>query len=49
MNQAVASEKIVRELSNVRRKKIQKIKSKITSGKYRIDNVRLAKALFMAR
>lgn len=48
MNSQVASEKIVTQLSGVRRKKIQKIKNKISSGKYRIDNVRLAKALFMA-
>ncbi len=49
MESQVASEKIVTQLSGVRRKKIQKIKNKISSGKYRIDNVRLAKALFMAR
>ncbi|MBN8549148.1 MAG: flagellar biosynthesis anti-sigma factor FlgM [Deltaproteobacteria bacterium] len=49
METQVTSEKMVNQLSGVRRKKIQKIKNKISSGKYRIDNVRLAKALFMAR
>ena len=44
-----ASEKLVKQLSGVRRKKIQKIKSRISSGKYKVDNLRLAKALFMAR
>jgi anti-sigma28 factor (negative regulator of flagellin synthesis) len=49
MSSNVASEKLVRQLSGVRRKKIEKLKTKITSGKYKIDNLRLAKALFMAR
>lgn len=49
MNSGAVSTKILRQLSSVRRKKIQKIKSKITSGKYKVDNLQLAKALFMAR
>ena len=44
-----ASERIMRQLSTVRRKKIEKLKNKIVSGKYKVDNLSLAKALFMAR
>ncbi|MBX7145255.1 MAG: flagellar biosynthesis anti-sigma factor FlgM [Oligoflexia bacterium] len=49
MNSRIASEKIVQQLSNVRRRKIKRLKTKITSGKYRIDNLSLAKALFLSR
>jgi len=49
MNSEIASAKLVRQLSSVRRKKIAKLKTKVVSGKYKIDNLALAKALFMSR
>jgi len=49
MHSELASAKIERELNKVRAKKIAKLRDKIASGKYHVDNVKLAKALFMAR
>ena len=48
MNASVATEKLVRELHRVRRKKVQRLKTRITSGQYKIDNLELVKALFLA-
>ena len=52
MNSEVATAKLEKQLTNIsagRRKKIAKLKNKVDSGKYKIDNLALAKALFMAR
>ena len=49
MNSVVESSKLEKDLNRVRNKKISKLKQKIASGKYRVDNMRLAQALFMAR
>lgn len=49
MNSKKASDKLARELCSVRQKKIMKIKSKIVAGRYRVNNMDLAKALFLAR
>lgn len=48
MNAESATEKLVKELSMVRKRKIQQIKSRISAGKYRVNNVQLVKALFLA-
>ena len=48
MNAAKTTERLVRQLSCVRQKKILQIKSKISSGKYKVNNLELAKALFLA-
>ena len=42
-------EKLVKQLSAVRKKKLERIKSKIQSGKYKINNWDLAKALFLSQ
>lgn len=44
-----ASVRLAREMSAVHHKKIRSLKSKISSGKYHVDNLALAKALFLAR
>ena len=49
MNCRRESSRIARQLTTVRQKKIDKIKTKILAGKYRIDNLEIAKALFLAR
>lgn len=49
MDSKSGSEKLLRQLSKIRRKKISKLKNKITSGKYKVDNLSLAKALFLSR
>jgi|GEM_PF-6936467 len=48
MDSSSVAERLVKELSTVRKKKIQQIKSKISAGKYRVSNIELLKALFMA-
>lgn len=48
MNSHNATEKLAKELSMVRKKKVQGIKSKILNGKYHVDNLALVKALFLA-
>jgi anti-sigma28 factor (negative regulator of flagellin synthesis) len=47
--QSDASGKLARQMASMRHKKIQSLKTKITSGKYRVDNLSIAKALFLAR
>lgn len=49
MDSKKASEKLERQLSSVRNRKIQKLKNRISSGKYHIDTFCLAKALFLSR
>lgn len=49
MNSHKTSEKLLKQLNEVRQKKISRIKSKITAGKYRVSNEALAKALFLAQ
>jgi len=49
MNTDRASKKLAKELAAVRRKKIQRLKSKIAAGTYSVSNAALAKALFVSR
>lgn len=43
------SEKIAKQLSTLRQRKIKQLKLKIEAGQYQIDNAALARALFLAR
>lgn len=49
MNSKHESEKLVKQFHSIRQKKISKLKAQITSGKYHINNAKLAKALFLAQ
>ena len=49
MNSYKVSDKLMKQLNSVRQKKISKLKNKIIAGKYRVSNVALAKALFLAQ
>ena len=49
MNPKKESDKIAKQLSSVRQKKIAKLKAQITTGRYHITNAALAKALFLAQ
>lgn len=49
MNSKQESEKLAKQLSNVRQRKIERIKTRIASGRYHVNNMELAKALFLAR
>ena len=44
-----ASGKLARQMAALRHKKIKALKTKISSGKYHVDNLSIAKALFLAR
>jgi anti-sigma28 factor (negative regulator of flagellin synthesis) len=49
MNSQKVTNKFLKQLTTVRQKKILRLRSKIVSGKYRISNEALAKALFLAQ
>ena len=49
MDPKKTSQKMARQLNNVRHKKIANLKTRIAKGKYRISNSELAKALFLAQ
>lgn len=49
MNSLKESEKLAKQLNAIRQKKISRLKSRIVSGKYKVNNMDLAKALFLAR
>lgn len=49
MNSQLASEKMKKQLKAVRSKKIKRLKAQISSGSYRVDNLRVAKALFLSQ
>jgi anti-sigma28 factor (negative regulator of flagellin synthesis) len=49
MNTARVSSVLAKQLATIRRKKIQKLKSRIAAGRYSVSNTALAKALFLAR
>ncbi|MCO6432348.1 MAG: flagellar biosynthesis anti-sigma factor FlgM [Deltaproteobacteria bacterium] len=49
MNSKRESEKLAKQLNNLRARKISKLKSRIVAGKYHVSNMDLAKALFLAR
>ncbi|NDC38266.1 MAG: flagellar biosynthesis anti-sigma factor FlgM [Proteobacteria bacterium] len=42
-------DRLLRQLTSVRRKKVERIKSRINSGKYKVSTWDLARALFLAR
>ena len=48
-SQVLPADRVARELSHVRRKKLARIKKKIKSGKYEVSNWELAKALFLSQ
>jgi anti-sigma28 factor (negative regulator of flagellin synthesis) len=48
MNSNLVTVRLAKELSVVRKKKVQQIKSKLSTGKYRVDNLELVKALFLS-
>lgn len=43
------AEKLQRQMSAVRQRKIKQLKTKIAAGRYEVNNMRLAIALFMAQ
>ena len=43
------AEKVAKELSHVRKKKMAKIRKRIQNGKYEVSNWDLAKALFLSQ
>ncbi len=49
MDSKEASNKLLKQLEKTRQKKIQKLKHRIGTGKYHVDTIELAKALFMSR
>ncbi|MCB0310290.1 MAG: flagellar biosynthesis anti-sigma factor FlgM [Bdellovibrionales bacterium] len=49
MDSKTATIQLEKQLLEVRARKIQKLKSKIASGRYRINNAKVAKALFIAK
>lgn len=49
MNSKKTSEKLARQLSAMRHKKVLALKSRISSGRYKVDNATLAKALFLSQ
>ena len=49
MNKKKQTDKMARELISVRLKKINRLKQKIHSGKYKVNNEELAKALFLSQ
>lgn len=42
-------DRLLKQLSSVRRKKVARIKTKINSGKYKVSTWDLAKALFLSQ
>ena len=48
MNSKKASEKLAREMAAERHKRVLNIKHKLDSGKYKVKNQTLARALFLA-
>ena len=49
MNSSAHTDKVMQQLTKIRRKRVSKIKNKINSGQYHIDNLAIAKALFLAK
>ena len=49
MDAKKTSQKMARQLQNVRHRRIANLKMRIAKGKYRISNAELAKALFMSQ
>lgn len=47
--QRTSPDKLAKQLSAVRKKKLERLKSKIVSGKYKVNNWELAKALFLSQ
>jgi anti-sigma28 factor (negative regulator of flagellin synthesis) len=48
MNSSRASEKILKQLTRVRLRKIEQLKARIAQGSYRIRNKQIAKAIVLA-
>ncbi len=48
VNTEKTSEKIARQLAQIRHKRVRSLKNRIGKGRYRISNVTLAKALILA-
>lgn len=49
MDSKITSEKLAKQLASIRDKKVKRLKTQISSGKYQVNNFSLAKALFFAR
>ena len=49
MNSKNATNKMAKQLGAVRQKRIAELQKRITSGKYKVSNMEIAKALFLAR
>ena len=49
MNSKRFTNKLARQLTNARQKKIKRLKTRIASGKYTVSNWDLAKALFLSQ
>ncbi len=48
MNCRKTSEKLARQMESVRHKRVMSVKHRIASGRYKISNQTLARALFLA-
>ncbi|MBX7138592.1 MAG: flagellar biosynthesis anti-sigma factor FlgM [Oligoflexia bacterium] len=48
LNTQATSAKLEKQLLSAKNRKIERLKNQISSGKYRIDNRKIAKAMFMA-
>ena len=48
MNSKKVSERLEKELLQVRQKKIQRLRSRINTGRYYVNNLELAKALLLS-
>ena len=48
MNSKKTTEQLAREMDAVRRKRVASIKNKLRSGRYKVSNQTLARALFLA-
>jgi len=49
MNSKKIASELARELAIVRKKKIKKLKARISSGSYKVNNSTLAKSMFIPR
>jgi anti-sigma28 factor (negative regulator of flagellin synthesis) len=48
LNTAQESARLAREMANVRHRKVRKIRDRLNSGKYRVKNNQVAKALWVS-
>ena len=49
MNSKKASERLARQLNQVRQKKVEKLKAQIVTGQYQVNNSAVARSLFFSK